>query len=121
MAEFDLEKECMNSVRDGISRAIKEKFTSSYNNPFNALIESAINANKSEVVSLVSNSIAAALAAEGFRDDIAASVRKKLAGILVQRFGGELEKQVNALKRDPTTHSRITVAIDDIIKSTAKA
>jgi hypothetical protein len=35
---------------------------------------------------------------------------------LVQRFGGELEKQVNALKSDPTTRARITIAIEEIVK-----
>lgn len=121
MADFDLEIECMKAVRAGIAKAITDKFTQSYNNPFNTMIEAAINANKQEIHNLVAGSIAEALKSDGFRTDIAAAVRKKLADILVQRFGGELERQVNALKSDPTTRSRITVAIDDIIRTAAKA
>jgi hypothetical protein len=39
-----------------------------------------------------------------------------LAKVLIQRFGGEMEKQVNVLKSDPTTRARITLAIEEIVK-----
>lgn len=42
-----------------------------------------------------------------------------LAKTLVQRFGGEIEKQVNVFKSDPTTRARITLAIEDIVKQGA--
>jgi hypothetical protein len=51
-----------------------------------------------------------------FREQIATQIRHKLASVLVARFGGELEKQVNVLKSDPTTRARITLAIEEIIK-----
>lgn len=54
-------------------------------------------------------------------DDIfTTAVRTTLAKTLVQKFGRELEKQVNALKSDPTTRARITIVIEEIVASKGK-
>ena len=54
---------------------------------------------------------------DGFRDLIKTELNKNLAKILIQKMGGELEKQVNTLKQNPQTRAKITLAISDIIES----
>jgi hypothetical protein len=66
---------------------------------------------------LLVEGIKSALSDESFRDQIKAALRTKLAKVLIERFGGELEKQVNTLKSDPATRARITLAIEEIIKT----
>jgi hypothetical protein len=115
-----LEEEIMRAIQSGIAKAISERLNS-YNSPLEKLIQESVAARSSDIKKLLDDSMGEALAAEGFRDTIKSSLRKKLGDLLIQRFGGDLEKQVNALKSDPATRARVTVAIDEIIKSTAKA
>lgn len=115
--DLDANKLLEHAIRDGIREGVKSKLTSGYGSPLDKLVESAIAANADEFRALLSESIQSCLGNEAFREDIRTSVRTTLAKTLVQRFGGELEKQVNTLKSDPTTRARITVAIEDILKS----
>lgn len=107
-----------NAIRDGIRKGVMDKFTSSYHNPLDKIIQSAVETHSGTFRSMLEDAIGSIVGEESFREEIANSVRSKLAKVLVQRFGGELEKQVNVLKSDPTTRARITVAIEDIVKST---
>lgn len=120
MSEFNLQDELLRCVQSGIAKAVNEKL-GGYNSPLDKILQATIEAQSGEIRALLNSSVAAALASDGFREQIASSVRKKLADLLVQRFGGEMERQVNALKSDPSTRARITVAIDEIIQSVAKA
>lgn len=114
--ELDTDKLIENALRDGIREGIKDRLKRDYQNPLDALIVSSIKAREADVQSLLSEALASCLNDKQFRDDIATSVRAVLAKTLVQRFGGEMEKQVNVLKSDPATRARITVAIEDIVK-----
>lgn len=113
---LDAEKLISDAVRDGIREGVKAKLGSSYSNPLDKLIDGVIQQNAGAFQSLLSESLASCMSDQQFRSDIAASVRSTLAKTLVQRFGGELEKQVNTLKSDPVTRARITVAIEEIVK-----
>ena len=117
---MNLESEIIAAVRSGISHAISEKL-GGYNSPLDKLLQAAIDQQSSDIKSLMSSAISAALVDTSFRETIVAAVRKKLADLLIQKFGGEMEKQVNAFKSDPSTRARITVAIDEIIQSQMKA
>lgn len=119
MAEINLEAEVMQCVRNGIAKAIQERMSTNYNNPFEKVIASAIDSQQSVIRELMVDGIKSALNDAEFRESLKTAMRSKLAGLLVQRFGGEMEKQVNALKSDPSTRARITVAIDEILKSKA--
>ena len=66
---------------------------------------------------LLSDAVKSCVGDEAFREEIKSSTRKVLAKTLVARFGGEIEKQVNALKSDPTTRARIVLAIEEIVQS----
>ena len=117
--EIDTDKLLMNAIRDGLQDGIKSRFGSGYNSPLDKLLTSAIEKHSDAIKALLSDAISSCLTDSTFREQIAESTRHTLAKTLVQRFGGELEKQVNALKSDPTTRARITLAIEEIVKQKA--
>ncbi len=119
--EIDTDKLIENAIRDGLREGIKQKLSSSYNNPFDKLIEAAIASRGEEFRTLLAESLTSCLGDWVFREEIKTAVRHTLAKTLIQRFGGELEKQVNVLKSDPTTRARITVAIEEIVKDKTAA
>lgn len=114
---MDLQEQCTLAIRDGIARAIQDKFTSSYGSPLNTLLESICKAEEPALRSLMGQAFKEALDCNEFRVNVKSAVKQQLAKTLVQRFGGEIEKQVNALKSDPTTRARITMAIEEITSS----
>ncbi len=106
-----------NAMRDAIREGIKKQITDGYNSPLRELCEKAVEANAPKFRKLLEDSIATCLNDQEFTGSIATAVRSSLAKQLIQKFGGELEKQVNVLKSDPTTRARITLAIEEIVKS----
>lgn len=117
--EIDTEQLVSNAIRDGLLAAVKG-MGGAYNSPFIKAVETAMGSHSSEINRLLSDSIGSCIACQGFRESVASAVRAQLAKTLVARFGGEIEKQINVLKSDPTTRARITLAIEEIVKS-AKA
>lgn len=115
--EVDADELLVNAIRDGIRAGVKSKFDG-YHSPIGDLIAGALKKHDAEFRGMLEDAIGSAIGDESFREEIASSVRSKLAKTLVQRFGGEMEKQVNILKSDPTTRARITIAIEEIVKST---
>jgi hypothetical protein len=114
--EIDTEKIFENAIRDAIREGVKSKMTG-YNTPLDKLVQEAIEKHSPQFRQLLEESIATCVQEQSFRDEIAGAVRHSLAKTLVQRFGGEIEKQVNVLKSDPTTRARITLAIEEIVKT----
>lgn len=114
---MDLEKTLTQAIQDGIRDGVKSKLSSSYgDNPLTKLIGEVLNKHDSAFRSMLSEALDSAVGDVTFRAEIRDSVRKTLAKTLIARFGGELEKQVNVLKSDPTTRARITLAIEAIVK-----
>jgi hypothetical protein len=118
MIELDADQLLENAIRDGLRGCIKDKL-SGYNSPLDKMLSAAFEKHKEALHTLLTESIASCVHDAHFRGDIAQAVRHSLAKTLVQRFGGEMEKQVNVLKSDPTTRARITLAIEEIVRSKA--
>lgn len=118
--QIDAEQLLENAIRDGIRESVKSKLTSGYNSPLDKLIADCINSQSAKFRSMLEESIASCVNDKVFREEIAQAVRHSLAKTLISRFGGEMEKQVNVLKSDPTTRARITLAIEEIVKEKAK-
>ena len=116
MAELDLEKLTLDAIKDGIRKGVSEKLGSGYNSPLDTLVKASLEKHNQQIRSMLEDSIASCIGDAEFREHIAKAVRHKLASTLIQRFGGEMEKQVNVLKSDPTTRARITLAIEEIVK-----
>lgn len=113
---MDTDKVIEDAVKDGIRKGIQCNMNSSYNNPFQKSIEETIAKHDKAFRDILSEALNSAIGDDPFREEIRMAVRKQLAKTLIARFGGELEKQVNTLKSDPTTRARITLAIDEILK-----
>lgn len=117
---IDADQLLENALRDGIRESVKQRFTQ-YKNPLDDLITAAIARHSDSFRTMLDDSLKSCLGDAEFRESIADAVRHSLAKTLIQRFGGELEKQVNVLKSNPTTRARITVAIEEIVKSQSAA
>lgn len=113
--EVNFSKIVDDAIRDGIREGVKNRLSASYNNPLDKLTDAALAGAAGPLKTMLDEAVSSCANDPEFRDQIRAGVRASLAKILVQRFGGELEKQVNALKSNPATRARITVAIEQII------
>lgn len=115
--ELDADVILLDAIQCGLRDGIAKKMDG-YNAPLGKVVDAAISENATKIQSLLSGAISGLLEDKEFREHIQQNARSKLAKIIVQRFGGELERQVNALKSDPSTRARITLAIEEIIAST---
>ena len=106
-----------NAIRDGIREGVKAKINAQYSNPLDKYINESIAKHAPAVQLLLEECIASCIGDKEFREQIAVATRHAMAKTLIQRFGGEIEKQVNVLKSDPTTRARITLAIEEIVKT----
>ena len=118
---MDIQQAITNAIQDGIRDGVKSKLTSQYQNPLDPFIQQALGENGNAIRAIISDALKMALNDEGFVEQLRDQLRHKLAAVLVARFGGELERQVNALKSDPTTRARITLAIEEIVKERSSA
>ena len=115
--EINADHMILDAVREGIASAVKAKIEG-YDSPLKNIIHACITKNEPAIHAVINEAVVACVLDDGFREEIKQSTRTQLARNLVQRIGGELERQVNTLKSDPTTRARITMAIDAIIKDT---
>ena len=117
--EIDTDKLLFETLRDGLREGIKNSLSRSYNSPLDTFINETLKKHDKTFRDIIGEAVGSLATDAEFRRQIVDSTRHTLAKVLVQRFGGELEKQVNALKSDPTTRARITLAIEEIVKSKA--
>lgn len=117
--EIDSDKLIENAIRAGLVEGVKARLTSGYGSPTAKILDAAIEKHAPKMKAILEESIASCVTAPEFCEEIAGAVRALMAKTLIQRFGGEIEKQVNALKSDPTTRARITLAIEEIVKTKA--
>lgn len=115
--EINADELLKRAIMDGVQEGVRSRLSASYGNPMDTIFKSALERHTSSLTKILEDSITSCISDEKFRDDIAVAVRSNLAKTLIQRFGGEIEKQVNVLKSDPTTRARITLAIEEIVKS----
>jgi hypothetical protein len=111
---LDLEAEIIGQIRSGLAKAIQEKL-SGYQSPLQTLVNNAVENHAAEIRELLTGSVKQSLSDPDFRKQIQDAVKTKLARLLVERFGGELEKQVNQLKSEPSTRAKIMLAIQEIV------
>ncbi len=117
---MDIDAALLGAIESGIREGIKSKL-SGYGSPLDKTLNDVLAGHDAEFRSLLNGAIESAIGDQDFREKIRGEVLHKLSQVLVQRFGGELEKQVNVLKSDPSTRARITLAIEEIVKSKANS
>ena len=114
---INADKVLEDAIVSGLKKAVEEQLSNSYRSPVEPLIKEAIEYHKPNLSKLLNAAIGECVTDEEFCIDMKSQVKKNLAKMLVRRFGGEIEKQVNALKSDPTTRARIVMAIEEIVDS----
>jgi hypothetical protein len=115
MMEINADQLLENALREGMREGLKALMTRSYENPFEKVMKDGLARHAPAFHKLLSECVESCLGDATFRQQIAAQIRSTLAKTLVQRFGGEMERQVNQLKSDPATRARITLAIEAIV------
>ena len=112
----ELQQQILQSVNVAMGKAIESELTG-YNKPLSLLTAKVIDSHQDELFNVIDCEVSQLIGGDNFRTVIKDQLNKKLAKILIDRMGGELEKQVNTLKQNPQTRARITLAISDIIES----
>ena len=113
--ELDSDKVLRTVILDGLKAGIAEKFR--YNNQVDDIIKTAISRHRPEIDKLLDEAFGECLTSGDFRKTVITQLHELIARQLVQKFGGELEKQVNQLKSNPETRARITLAITEIVRT----
>lgn len=113
---MNLEDQVIATVHSALTEAIKAKLTAGYNSPLDALVKQSIEKHEGEIRSALDASIKGALQGD-FATALADACTRKLAKVLISKMEGELEKRVGELRASPEFRSRLTVAVDDIVRS----
>jgi len=92
-----LETRILNSVNSGLEKAIAQELVG-YDKPLSKLTSRVLEDNSDALYGLINREFSVLLNGEGFRLALKQALNKKLAQTLIDRMGGELEKQVNKLK-----------------------
>ena len=107
-------KAARNAIHDAISTELI-----GYKRPLSILAGKVIDSHADELCSLIDGEVSALINSTKFKIEFRQALSKKLASVLINRMGGELEKKVNLLKANPETGAKLTLAItklvDDII------
>ena len=111
----ELELKLLNDVKLAIDKSITDVL-SGYNSPLSSMIKEVIETHKQGIKDIIDSNITNLIESTEFNLAIKSELNSKLAKVLVSRFGGELESQVNKLKADPTTRAKITLAINSVIE-----
>lgn len=117
---MDLVQQINRTILESVQKSITTMLGSAYNNPLTPIVNQVVAANEPQLKALLNDSLSGLLTDTFQRTQLKEAIQHRLARLLIERFGGELEKSVNVLKSDPTTRARITTAIDDIVRSSIK-
>ena len=111
----NLELEIVNTAKEAIKESIVQSLTG-YQGALTKLCNDVMHNHDEPLRQLVNEEFSELITAEPFREALREALHEKLAKVLIARMGGELEKQVNALKQNPETRAKITLAIDRVVR-----
>lgn len=112
---MDLEQQILQAAKNGLADAFNKELVG-YNKPLSLLVKQVIDANQSELFSLINNEVVNLIGGTDFKEALKDELNRKLARTLIERMGGELESRVNELKQNPETRAKITLAISSIVR-----
>ena len=112
---MDIEKEILQAAKSGLSDAFNKELVG-YNKPLSQLVQKVIAKNEDAIFLLINDEVVNLIGGDDFKTALKDELNKKLARILIERMGGELESRVNELKQNPQTRAKITLAISSIIE-----
>ncbi len=111
---MELDVEIIRAAQGAIAKAVHDELVG-YNKPLSKLICKVLDQHSGQLESLINDEVALLIGSPDFRQDLKAALNQKLARVLVERMGGELEARVNKLKSNPETNAKITLAITKIV------
>lgn len=94
------------AIRKGIETGVAGLFSNSYGNTYHKKIEELVSQNFDGLRSLMTEAINSCVSDAQFKEEIKASFRQQVAKKLIERFGGEIEKHVNAEKAKAEAEAR---------------
>lgn len=109
-----LEEQIIKTAKQAMAEAITTELCG-YNKPLSVLTNEVIAKNSTELKTILDNSVKDLLSSEEFKKAMKEQLNQKLAKIIINKTGGELEKKVNEFKQDPTTRAKITLAMDTLM------
>lgn len=113
---MNIGQELEKAIADGIRSGVKSVLERTYDNPLTKVFAEVLTAQIGKFRQMLEQAVSECATNPVFVEDIKAATRTMLAKTLVQRIGGEIEKQVNTLKSDPLTRARIVLALEEIVK-----
>jgi len=110
-----MEQTVINVAKKAIYDAINTELVG-YDKPLSRFVNDIMLKHESEFKVLINDGVSEILNAKDFRIALKNALHDKLAKILINKMGGELEKKVNELKQDATTRAKITLAINKVME-----
>ena len=110
--------ELLSAVRHSMHEAVAAKLTG-YQSPLEPLLKVVVERHRAELEKMLEAAFVEAYSNTEVRAQIVEGVRHKIGRELVNKMGGEVEKQVNLLKSNPETRAKITLAIAEIVRGTS--
>lgn len=110
-----MEQRILEQINNAIGKAIIEELVG-YDKPLSKLTGQVIEDHENEIYNIIDKEVSTLINSRTFKEELKTALNSKLAKILINRLGGELEKQVNSLKQNPATRAKITLALDNLIK-----
>ena len=108
-----MENKILKIIKESLDGSIKSVLTG-YHSPLLDLIKKVFEDNEGHIRHILDDEFSNALKGSEFRKTVRAGLDHKLGKLLIAKFGGELEKQINVLKSNPETRAKITLAITKI-------
>ncbi|CAG1000399.1 hypothetical protein ANRL4_03092 [Anaerolineae bacterium] len=111
---LNLEKEILWSAVEAVQEAIKTKL-GAYGSPLHKMVDDVVLARRADFVKLMNEAFDEAFSREEFRAEVRATFLHTMVRNILKEYGGEIEKQTNALKQNPEFRARVTLAISNAI------
>jgi len=115
----DLEAEILATVKSSTEKAIAEAL-SGYNGPLTKLVGEVVEAHRGELRNTFEEAIVKSINSEEFKSLVEDAFHHKLAKALVSSFDSSVDKAFSAMKSDPTIRAKAIIAVENIIKESAK-
>lgn len=112
---MEIEEQIVRCAQSAIAKAVHDELVG-YNKPLSKLVCRVLEQHSPDLEKLINDEVSVLIGSADFRQDLKAALNQKLARVLVERMGGELEARVNKLKSNPETNAKITLAITKVVQ-----
>jgi len=114
-----MKQDIIRIAEKAIVNAVEQELVG-YNKPLSKFVTEVLESHKEDFITLIDGEVSSMINSKDFKKALSTVLNEKIARVLVGRLGGELEKQVNALKANPETRAKITLAVAKVIDETSK-